>query len=349
MRVAVLMVEAFRSVRQPQAIMSTIVFSAFVSLVAATLLTAGWVDDLRHAEMQSGRYVLEATATDEAGISALRCSDAANSPAIEASGGMYVIAIIPVRNDVTAQEPPVVAVTPGAFEVWRVPYTDGALVGAQLADVAPALGTSVQQLWVDGNPVRIAGTLGPAVPVKAFQASVVVPTVVDAPLSVCWVRYAPGGKDAAELALSAGLGLEAVVIADYSPISEDVMTSEKVWERFAGAHIPLIGGVFLAAFSAVVLVVRRREFAVFRISGVGEKDTFSIFVLEHLLPLTVVLPTAYAWGCAVVMVVRQGNVQSVALVIAAQALAAAAALYVLGVAVSAGVLSRLNPLPALKE
>lgn len=349
MRIGEIVAEAVRSARHVQILHALLMGLILTGLTASGVWAAAWVLDVREAETAAGRFVLEATAVSEAGIPAARCQATAHQPHVLAAGGTYLTERGSVTNPLTGQPVSLVAVTPGTMEVWQTDGVAGVLVGAELASVSPELGTTVRQVDIERHEITIAGAMNANVPVTALQSSLVVPVVMDEPVSVCWARYQPGERDAAYQALTTGLGMASVVIADYAAASSESVSSEVLWGRIATAQPGGLAGVAAVVLAGVMLLRRRRDVAVLRLAGIDRAEVTLLLVIEHLVPLPVITPLAASWGLAIAAVFEGGRLPWQAMEVAGVWLAQATVVYAVGAIVLSVIASAVNPLMALRE
>lgn len=341
--------EAARNAVHRQLFLSVAVGLVFVALTCVTSLMVTWSQEMRLAEDQRGRFIIEITASSEQGIDPWLCESLARRDGVVAAGGMYEATVSRVENPWTYREIPAVLVSPGAPRLWGLDSHKGALVGSSLAAVSPELGSAPTAVMADDGQVRISGVAASALPVDALNSSLVIPTVLDAPLAVCWIRYSPPERESVWAASSMVMGLTPVIISDFYPIASGSLTSEALWERYVSALPAVLSGLIAVTLAGVTMAGRRREVAVMRIAGVGVRDTFAVVSLEHAIPLVLVVPVAFMWGCIAATAISGHAPSADSFRAATMFLLAAALIYVAGCSLFAGIVSRINPLMALKE
>ena len=103
----------------------------------------------------------------------------------------------------------------------------------------------------DHLQVRIAGVAPSSIPVEALNSHLIVPAFLDAPLSVCWVRYVAPDRESVWAASSAAMGLTPVIISDFFPVTPDSLTSEALWDRYISALPSVLAGFVAIALAGV--------------------------------------------------------------------------------------------------
>lgn len=341
--------EAVRNAVHRQLFLSIAVGLVFVAVTCMTVLMVTWSHQLRTVEDQRGRFIIEITAASDQGIDPWRCESLGNRKGVLAAGGIYESAGSNVENPLTYREIPSILASPGAMRVWGLDSPQGAVVGSSLAAVSPELVTAPHAVTEDHLQVRIAGVAPSSIPVEALNSHLIVPAFLDAPLSVCWVRYVAPDRESVWAASSAAMGLTPVIISDFFPVTPDSLTSEALWDRYISALPSVLAGFVAIALAGVTMVWRRREVAVMRIAGVSARDTFTVVSLEHIIPLLVMLPGGFMWGCLAATAATGQGPSVDAYRAATMFLLGSALLYIAGCSLLAGILSRNNPLAALKD
>lgn len=349
MNIAEMWSEGVRNAVYRQQVVTPLVGVLLTGLTAVTMLIAGWAKDARAEEISSGRFVVEVTAASDLGLPMAACEGLTSQQSIVAAGGLYSSAPVTVRNPVTTREVRGTVVSPGVLRVWGLDHTRGAVVGSQLASVSPELGVSVLEVVVNGNMVSLDQDTRFWAPVDALSSSVVIPTIADAPLSVCWISYIPGERDAALAAASSAMGLNPAIVSDFLVHSPGRLTSEDIWNRYVGFGPWIATGLAASAIAGVSLLMRRREVAVMRLTGMRPNSAAMVLLLEHAVGLAVTLPFAFSWGLVVTALFDHGAVTPDAIELAGAYALAAAGAYASATALWCILVSRTDPLRALKQ
>lgn len=348
MRARGIVAEAIANLRHRPPLPMIALVLAIAAIVCGTALAADSAVELDNGEILAGRDVLVATATSEAGLSAVACQGLVEVPSVVAAGGPYMGSASDALATQGGQELPVTLVSPGALRVWIGPASPiSTAVGSELAKTS---GMTAGGLLVygPGAPMVLRSVLPSSVPVSALQSTVVIPMVLERPLSECWISFAPGRRATVKAAVGSAFAGTPVGIGPFVDAAQDVLSAREYWGQYVELRSWAIAGAVAAAVLAVDLVFRRRDMGVYLIGGASRRAVVGILCVEAALPTLVLVPLASAWGILGARLAA-GPLPPRA-VSSALAYGGAAWLVFLSLAVlAAALLSRVNPFAVLKE
>ncbi|MGC4175351.1 hypothetical protein [Demequina sp.] len=349
MRMRAAWTEAVANLRRQPPVISLTMCGVATAVAFTTAATAYTASTLAEAELAAGGSVVVVSATSSEGLNMRECERMARLPFVTAVGGPYLDSGVSAITVVSGVPIAVVAVSPGALAVWDGQSHGDPVVGYDLASTLGMESGASVGIRVGSDVLAVGSVLPSTVPVSSLQSAIVIPLILDEPLSECWIAHEPGAQDAVVSAASATFAASPSAVGPYVRTNAGSLTATEYWLRFVSFRPWLLGAAAVGAVTAATAVFRRREVGVYRISGTKRRSVALIFGLEYIAPLVFVLPVGYSWGVALCAVAAGPNLDASAVLVAAAYVAALGGLFVPLATLIAVLVSRSNAFAALRD